>query len=43
MISAEGIATLLELIGTGLAGMLILICGLMFWTLIRSTDRDDWD
>ena len=43
MMSAEGIITLLEIIGTGLAGLLILICGLMFWALIRSTDRDDWD
>jgi len=41
MTSAEGVLTLLEWIGTGLAGMLILICAIMFWALVRSTDRDD--
>jgi uncharacterized membrane protein len=43
MMTAEGIMMLLEWIGTGLVGLLILICALMFWGLIGSTNRDDWD
>lgn len=43
MMTAEGIMLLLEIIGTGLAGLLIVVCGLMFWALIRSADKNDWD
>jgi len=41
--TAEGILTLLEFIGTGLAGLLILVCALMLWALVRSADKNDWD
>ena len=40
MMTAEGIITVLEWIGSGLAGLLIVVCGLMFWQIIRSSDRD---
>jgi hypothetical protein len=33
MMTLEGLGTLLEWIGSGLAGLLMLVCALMFWAL----------